>query len=583
MSKYGPKTNVINREFIDYIVKTYIPALQLDRKLYQSINMSIFREALMHHSIQDRAMKSSSTTKPQPEVKSYERLEYLGDAVFHLVITEYLYHRYDEAEGFLTRLRIRIERGDSMAHLTTVLGLDRYIQMYQVRINEHILEDVFEAFLGAFYLNFGIQHTRTFVTKLIEKHKNLADMICYDDNYKDLLLQYYHQMGWGFPVYQEMSNQQIKILKASGRQIAFKKFNSYVRDKNKKIIGIGYANSKRKAEQLASKHALEHLKVIVDGELDDNWQDKIDRLERESKKKVKIERKTLSVFNINNRLLKTTNIHQILTSYNLNYKGLIKSNPLDLRLFREALTHKSYVKRKKSLTSKERQNEKESEKLALEELGARKSRNIVKLQKKSNERMQFLGVSVIHFIIGEYLYHHYPYNDEGFLTKLRCRLENVESLFYLACQTDIVDFVLISQNIEIIQGRDNVNIIGGGFGAFLGALYLQFGLGVSRQFLTEIMRIELDIYKIAESETNYKDLISQIYTQNHWGHPEYKTLKEEGPDHSKIFTRGIYLHGKLISKGRAKSKKKAEQIASRKMYAMYTEKLLKDAEMKAQN
>ena len=195
------------------------------------------------------------------------------------------------------------------------------------------------------------------------------------------------------------------------------------------------------------------------------------------------------------------------------------------------------------------------------------------LQKKSNERLQFLGDSVIHFVIGEYFYHKYRTRDEGFLTRLRCKLENRDSLFYLAKQTDIASYVLISQNIEILHGRNNINIISGGFEAFIGALYLEIGLNITREYILEIIRVELDVEQIAENETNYKELVLQLYKTNHWGHPEYKIIEEKGPDHSKIFTMGIYLENKLMGKGIASSKKNAEQLASKQMYDKYKNKL----------
>jgi dsRNA-specific ribonuclease len=145
-------------------------------------------------------------------------------------------------------------------------------------------------------------------------------------------------------------------------------------------------------------------------------------------------------------------------------------------------------------------------------------------------------------------------------------LENRDSLFYLAKQSDIGSYVLVSQNIEILHGRNNINIIGGGFKAFIGALYLELGLSITREFILSIIRTELDINKIAENETNYKDLVLHLYNKNHWGRPEYRLLKEEGPDHSKTFTMGIYLDDKLMGTGTASSKKKAEQIASKIMY-----------------
>lgn len=167
------------------------------------------------------------------------------------------------------------------------------------------------------------------------------------------------------------------------------------------------------------------------------------------------------------------------------------------------------------------------------------------------------------------LYHKYSHVDEGFLTRLRCRLENRDSLFYLARKTGISDFILVSQNIEILHGRKNVNIISGGFEAFVGAVFLEQGLVLARQFVTEVIRLELDIQAIAENETNYKELVMELYKHNNWGRPQYKLLHESGLDHCKSFTMGIYLKGQLVGKATANSKKKAEQLASKHMYCKH--------------
>ena len=190
----------------------------------------------------------------------------------------------------------------------------------------------------------------------------------------------------------------------------------------------------------------------------------------------------------------------------------------------------------------------------------------VPLQKKSNGRLLFLGDSVIHFVIAEFLFMKYKTRDEGFLTRLRCRLENGDSLFLLAKSTDIASYVLVSQNIEILHGRTNVNIIGGGFEAFIGALYMEYGLKVTKEFILGVIKTDLDIDNIAVRETNYKDLILQVYNKKRWGHPEYKIIEESGPDHSKVFTSGLYCKQILLGTGTANSIKKAEQIASRNAY-----------------
>lgn len=532
--------NVINYPYIDYIIKSYVSELQFDEIKMRRVNMYIFREAMMHHS-----------TKYEDHHKTYDRLEYLGDAIFQLVTTEYLYTRYDEEnEGFLTKLRIRIERGDSMVHLSKILGLDQFVQVYNIEVNDHILEDIFEAFIGAFYLSFGFKYSKILIVNLVEKHKNLSELILHDDNYKDLLLRYYHQMKWGHPIYENV--------RTSGKNTGSKsvkknyKFMSTVKNPDGKKIGHGISNSRAKAEQLASHTACIKLGIIVNGEIDLNWIDKIDRLKvDDADKKNKTDKKVTPVFNPNNKLISIIDVKKILINYNIAWH---KDYKIRTSALNEAMTHKSYVMRKK-MTANDKV----------------KAGKCVRLQKKSNERLRFVGVSVIHFVIGEFLYHKYPNMDEGFLTRLRSKLENRESLFFLARKTGIDSFLLISQNIELLHARNNINIIGGGFEAFIGVLYIELGLAIAKQFILEIVRVELDLNVIAESETNYKDLILQLYNANYWGRPVYKTIKEEGPDHRKTFVRGIYLNNKLMGKGYASSKRKAEQIASKQMY----EKIIK--------
>ncbi|MEM3062468.1 MAG: putative dsRNA-binding protein, partial [Nitrososphaerota archaeon] len=415
------------------------------------------------------------------------------------------------------------------------LELDSYVQICGVQLNNHILEDIFEAFLGAFYLNFGLKYTKIFIVNLIEKYKDLSSLISYDDNYKDLLLRYFHQMKWGHPVYHQ--------------EVTYNgKFKSTVKNPFDKKIGIGIASTKKKAEQLASKRALITLGVIVDGEVDPDWLEKIERAEDEGREKEKMDKKPVSILNPFNKLIKKSDVRQILGKYNVN----LGENNINIKTFHEAMTHRSYLERKKLSA--------EDKKIA---------KMAVKLQKRSNERLQFLGDSVIHFVVGEYLYHRYDKSDEGFLTRLRCRLENRDLLFYLAKQTEVSKYILVSQNIEVLHGRNNINIIGGGFEAFVGALYLEVGLNVAKQFILELIRTELDVDKIAENETNYKDMVLQLYKQNRWGFPKYLLLKEEGPGHAKIFTMGIYLGNTLVGVGRASSKKRAEQDAARMMLETY--------------
>jgi dsRNA-specific ribonuclease len=481
--------------------------------------MDIFEQSMTHWSV-----SGSGAT--------YDRLEYLGDAVFHLVLTEYLYERYDiEQEGFSTRLRIRLERGESMVELSRRMGLDKFVRVLDMHFNDNILEDIFEAFIGALYLSLGIKFIRHFIIKLIEKYKTLPEMIINDNNYKDLLLRYYHQKKWGHPVYNR-------------KKIDYKTYVSKVCDADNIVIGTGESSCKKTADQIASKNALICVGVMIDDEIDQDWIKKIERTD-DVKEKEKDTKTSISIYNSENILIRAVDVKDILKTYGV---PIPIGSKIDIKLYREAMTHKSYIKRKKQPGDKEK--------------------DTVPLQVKSYERIRFIGDSLIHFVVGEYLYHKYPTEDEGFLTKMRCKLENRDSLFYLAKITGIDCYLLISQLIDINDGRNNSNIVSSGLEAFIGALHLNYGLLVARTFVVRLIQKEYDMDEIKQTITNYKEIVLQVFNSQNMGTPTYVLLKESGPDHCKKYTIGLYYiddnntKRKQLSIGSASSKKRAEQNAA---------------------
>jgi ribonuclease-3 len=222
-----------------------------------------------------------------------------------------------------------------------------------------------------------------------------------------------------------------------------------------------------------------------------------------------------------------------------------------LNLYQEALTHRTYLAR-----------------TLLTELDILESKGAVELQPKSNERLRFLGVTVIHFVISENLYESYPLKDEGFLTRLRSKLENKESLYDIAIKTKIYKYVLMSQGMEIMGGRTNTNVICGGFCAFIGAVHLNLGFDIAKKLLINIFHMEIDINSVIDSETNYKERLMQYYNKMKLGIPDYRLIEEEGPDNRKSFTIGIFINNKLQSQflGKGSSKKRAEQEVAKMMY-----------------
>ncbi len=203
---------------------------------------------------------------------SYERLEFLGDSVIHNILAEYFYKRYEnENEGFMTRIRTKIENGDTLAHLCKTICLDKYILLSRYieknngrENNKSILEDAFEAFIGALKLDGCQEYCDKFLIKLIEDEIDLAQILHMENNFKDLLLQYFHQRKWQDPQYD--------VFDISGPDNK-KNFTMYVKMKKTarddgNIVGMGVGQSKKKGEQEAAKQALIYFGEIKDDDSD---------------------------------------------------------------------------------------------------------------------------------------------------------------------------------------------------------------------------------------------------------------------------------------------------------------------------
>ena len=200
------------------------------------------------------------------KTESYERIEFLGDSVIRLVMTEYLFKRYeDQQEGFLTRLRTKMENGETLAKISLKLGfgeyviIGRYYETLNARTeNHHILEDLMEGFVGALYLDGGYDICNKFIVNLIEKELDIAEYLHVENNFKDMLLQYYHKLKLNDPLY-EMIQQNLTEKRV---------FKMCVKDETG-IKGIGIGTTKKKAEQQAAQNALITYGVIKDDVSDD--------------------------------------------------------------------------------------------------------------------------------------------------------------------------------------------------------------------------------------------------------------------------------------------------------------------------
>ncbi len=180
--------------------------------------------------------------------------------------------------------------------------------------------------------------------------------------------------------------------------------------------------------------------------------------------------------------------------------------------------------------------------------------------KESNERLEFLGDSVLDLIVADSLFRSYPYEAEGFLTEIRSRIVNREQLNYLAHETGLVDFV----NIPSSDGHNhskNSYIYGNAMEAFIGALYLDMGFDKTQKIVLKLIYHFLNIPKIITHPYNFKSILLE------WGQKENKsiafnTLESNNSYSPHRFQTTIKLNGIIVGNGADRSKKKSEQNAS---------------------
>jgi ribonuclease-3 len=183
-------------------------------------------------------------------------------------------------------------------------------------------------------------------------------------------------------------------------------------------------------------------------------------------------------------------------------------------------------------------------------------------QMPSNERLEFLGDSVLGLIVAEYLYNRYPEKSEGGLTKLKSLLVNETTLFRTSEKLELGRFLLLSQEEEKAGGRSRVSINADTLEAVIGAVYLDGGLAAVQPLVSRYILSQMDAIVADESFRNYKgDLLEYLQAGGN-GMPRYEVISEEGPDHDKVFTVAVCSNGEEIGRGEGSSKKDAEQVAA---------------------
>jgi ribonuclease-3 len=273
-----------------YISKEIIHLILRKANINTEINnLNVWQQAFIHKSycknvdfnkydkfygLLDATPKEDADSFLPLQDDSNEVLEWLGDGIIQSVVAIYLFKRFkDQREGFLTKIRSKLVKTNSLAKLALSLNFDRYLIMSKHieivcngRKNLRILEDSFEAFIGAMMTDFGSKNESEgfnicsqFIINMIEQKIDITELIINDDNFKDQLMRYYQKtFGGGFlPKYEQKNI----IISTNENGIVNKRFHMIVRDLDNNIIGEGIAKSKKEAEQKSAKAALMYFGI----------------------------------------------------------------------------------------------------------------------------------------------------------------------------------------------------------------------------------------------------------------------------------------------------------------------------------
>ncbi len=182
---------------------------------------------------------------------------------------------------------------------------------------------------------------------------------------------------------------------------------------------------------------------------------------------------------------------------------------------------------------------------------------------ESNERLEFLGDSVLSLIVAEYLFSKFPDKDEGFLTKVRAKLVNRSSLADVAESINLSEYLLVSKNLANTFTNGSRTVLSDALEALLGAIYLDHGLDISSKFIHKVLidpSSKEGEYLIDE---NYKSQLLEYAQANKLDNPNYVVTNEEGPQHNRIFTIKVVIGEKDYGTGKGRNKKSAEQNAAK--------------------
>jgi ribonuclease III len=219
----------------------------------------------------------------------------------------------------------------------------------------------------------------------------------------------------------------------------------------------------------------------------------------------------------------------------------------DIRLLKNALTHRSYL------------NEKTKDPSINEH----------------NERLEFLGDAVLELVVSEYLFVN-SHGDEGVMTSLRSSLVNYKLIGQVGKDIGLQHEIFLSKGEKEELGKARLSIVADAFESLIGAIYLDGGYEPACSFIKQFILTKLDYILATKSYKDFKTTI-QEYTQSKLKiTPQYKVISSEGKDHEKLFHIGLWLEDMLIAEGSGRSKQEAETEAAKIAYGIIKERLEKE-------
>lgn len=184
----------------------------------------------------------------------------------------------------------------------------------------------------------------------------------------------------------------------------------------------------------------------------------------------------------------------------------------------------------------------------------------------SNERLEFLGDAILEYIISEKIYQTYPSEPEGVLTAMRSQLVQTQTLSQIASELNLGQYLRLARGEELAGGRANPSLLENAVEALIGAIYLSSGLPSTQTFISDFFDHRLATIQL-DNLKDPKSLLQEQVQSRGWHTPIYKVHTEQGPDHAKEFTVGVYIDNQLWGEGSGKSKQQAQQAAANQALA----------------